>query len=106
MAGLELTAFGNDAECFLLDWESESKQNVVFYENTAYDTLMAIIATAPDGIARLGCLHDAEDLLLDDAPITPLYHSRTGWELREDLTGVIRDPRGFFSFAGAAKRTA
>ena len=105
MAGMNLTALGNDAECFLLDWESESEKNVVLYENTAYDTLMAIIATAPDGTARLGCLHDAEDLLLDDAPLTPLYHSRTGWELREDLTGVFRDPRGFFSFSGAAKRT-
>ena len=106
MAGMDLTAFGNDAECFLLDWESESEKNVVFYENTAYDTLMAIIATAPDGIARLGCLHDAEDLLLDDAPLSPLYHSLTGWELREDLTGAFRDPRGFFSFAATAKRTA
>lgn len=105
MAGMNLTAFGNDAECFLLDWESESEKNVVLYENTAYDTLMAIIATAPDGTARLGCLHDAEDLLLDDAPLTPLYHSQTGWELREDLMGVFRDPRGFFSFSGAAKRT-
>ena len=106
MAGLELTSFGNDAECFLLDWASESKKNVVYYENTAYDTLMAIIATAPDGVARMGCLHDAEDLLLDDAPLTPLYHSLTGWELREELTGALRDPRGFFSFIGTSRKTA
>ena len=73
---------------------------MVGYENSAYDTLMSIIAAAEDGTARLGCLHDAEELLLADAPLAPLYTTVTGWELRDTLTGAVRDAQGWFSFAG------
>ena len=59
-----------------------------------------VIAAAEDGTARLGCLHDAEELLLADAPLAPLYTTVTGWELRDTLTGAVRDAQGWFSFAG------
>lgn len=100
VAGADLTAAGNDAECFLMKWSTYSTDNVVRYSNSAYDTLMTIIATAPDGTARLGCLHDAEELLVEDYAIAPLYTRETLWELREPLKGVLRDPRGWFSFSG------
>ena len=106
LAGRNLTAHCNDAESFLLDWASHSENNLLGYENSAYDTLMSIIANAPDGTARLGCLHDAEELLMADAPLTPLYTTYTAWTVRETLTGVIRDPRGWFSFCGALRRQA
>lgn len=105
MVGLELTSFCNDAEGFLMDWASDAKGNVAGYENTAYDTLMSIIATAPDGTARLGCLHDAEELLIDDAALTPLYTTSTAWDIRDTLTGAFRDESGWFGFAGVIKRT-
>ena len=73
LAGVDLEAPGNDAECFLMDWTSDSQDNVAAYENSAYDTLMAIIASAADGTARMGCLHDAEALLLGDYALSPLY---------------------------------
>ena len=72
-AGMRLTANGNDAECFLTDWTSHSPDNVAGYENSAYDTLMTIIANAADGTARMGCLHDAEELLIGDHVLAPLY---------------------------------
>ena len=106
LAGKNITAPCNDAESFLLDWASGSPNNVVGYANSAYDTLMSIIATAPDGTARLGCLHDAEELLISDAPLTPLYTTYTAWEVRETLQGAIRDARGWFSFAGVTQRQA
>ena len=68
VAGVELTGNGNDAECFLSTWTSHDPDNVARYENSAYDTLMAIIANAPDGTARMGCLHDAEELLISANP--------------------------------------
>lgn len=106
LAGVELEAPGNDAECFLMDWTSESQDNVAGYENTAYDTLMSIIASAEDGTARMGCLHDAEALLLGDYVLTPLYIRGTDWDLRSGLTGACRDARGWFSFAGVMKQPA
>lgn len=104
MAGLNITAAANDAEYFLTRWQSDSPENVVGYTNSAYDTLMAIVATATDGSARLGCLHDAEELLLSDYALAPLYNTGTAWELRESLTGVCRDARGWFSFANVVTR--
>lgn len=106
LAGVELDAPGNDAECFLMDWTSHSQNNVAGYESTAYDTLMAIIASAADGSARMGCLHDAESLLLEDHVLTPLYSVGTAWDLREGLSGAFRDARGWFDFSGVAKRSA
>lgn len=104
LAGLTLTAPANDAECFLMDWTSSSQNNVAFYESSAYDTLMSIIASAADGTARMGCLHDAEALLLTDCAVAPLYTRSTAWTLRDSLTGAFRDPRGWFSFSGVVTR--
>lgn len=105
LAGVDLDAAGNDAECFLMDWTSDSQDNVVGYENSAYDTLMTIIANAADGTARMGCLHDAEELLLMDYALGPLYTRGTAWELRDGLTGAFRDARGWFCFSGVMTRT-
>ena len=104
LAGRSLTASANDAECFLRSWTSESRENLVAYQSTAYDTLMKIVAGAADGTARMGCLHDSEALLLMNHALAPLYTKVTAWELRETLTGAFRDPRGWFSFAGVVNR--
>ena len=104
LAGVDLEAAGNDAECFLMDWTSDSQDNVAGYENSAYDTLMAIIASAADGTARMGCLHDAEALLMDDFALSPLYTMGTAWELRDTLTGAARDARGWFNFSTVVAR--
>lgn len=106
LAGLNLKAVGNDAECFLKQWTSDQGSNVVGYANSAYDTLLSIIAKADDGTARMGCLHDAEVLLLDDAALAPLYTRHTGWALRDMLTGACRDERGWFCLSGVTARTA
>lgn len=103
-AGVNLEAPGNDAECFLMQWTSGAQNNVVHYENSAYDTLMAIIANAADGTARMGCLHDAEELLLGDYVLSPLYTKGTDWELRDSLMGAVRDARGWFCFSNVVKR--
>ena len=105
LAGLKLTASANDAECFLMSWTSGNRNNLLAYESSAYDTLMSIIAVASDGTARMGCLHDAEALLLMNSACAPLYTKGTAWELRETLTGAFRDPRGWLSFAGVVNRT-
>ena len=99
LAGLGLDAVCNDAECFLMDWTTGNADNYLHYENSAYDTLMSIIASAKDGTARMGCLHDAEDLILEiDCALAPLYTTGTAWQLRDTYQGGFRDPRGWFDF--------
>ena len=105
-AGLLLDSEVNDAECFLNVWTS-SGGNLAFYENSAYDTLMKIVSITGDSTARMGCLHDAEALLLTmDHVLCPLYTEGTAWTLRDSLTGAFRDPRGWFCFSGVVTRTA
>lgn len=105
LAATDVTGYANDAESFLTDWVSDSGDDVVGYRNSAYNTLLTVINSASDETARLGCLHDAESLLLEDDPLTPLYFTGTAWKLRNGLTGLCRDPRGFFSFAAVTKGT-
>ena len=106
LAGIEIRALGNDAECFLRQWSSTGGENVSRYANSAYDTLLSVIAGAEDETARLGCLHDAEALLLEEGAVAPLYTTVTVWTLRDSLTGLVRDGRGWFSFAGVVAREA
>lgn len=104
MAGMNVNAYYNDAEGFLAQFTAEAETNVGGYENTAYDTLMSIIASAPDGTARLGCLHDAEELLMEDMPLSPLYSTETAWEVRDTVGSTFRDERGWFGFATAVRK--
>ena len=107
LAGMALDTVCNDAEWFLEDWTSDSQDNFLHYENSAYDTLMSIISVAQDNSARMGCLHDAEDLLLEiDCAMAPLYIRGTAWQLRDTLLGGFRDPRGWFDFLGVYPRPA
>ncbi|WP_409969269.1 peptide ABC transporter substrate-binding protein [Bengtsoniella intestinalis] len=94
----------NDPEPYLSPWLSTSPLNVIGYENSAYDTLVTIAATASETSGRMGCLHDAEELLLEDFALIPLYSTQTGWLLSEDMTGITRDARGWFGFATIAQR--
>jgi len=98
LALTEYTAPANDAQSFLQCWATDHPSNVVAYSNTAFDTLLAVIRSASTDDARRGCLHDAESLLLEDIPLTPLYFAGTDYALRDDLTGLLRDARGTFRF--------
>lgn len=44
LAGMSVSAVCSDAECFLMDWTTGNRDNFLHYENSAYDTLMSIIA--------------------------------------------------------------
>lgn len=103
LAGASMSPLVNDAEGFLSPFAGKSSQNTVHYANGAYDTLLNIIDSASDPAARLACLHDAEVLLLEGAAVCPLYTTSTGWKLREGWSGLCRDARGWFSFAGVSE---
>lgn len=106
LALTDLTALANDAQSFLDRWTTDDTANVVRYSNSAFDTLLTVISSASDDSARRGCLHDAESLLLEDCPLTPLYFTGTAYALRESLTGLVRDARGTFLFSGITQLAA
>ena len=90
-------------------WVTNNANNYGFWSNAEYDKIIADCTTGAyvtDYDARWAALYDAEELVMKEAVIAPLYTKGTAWELRETLTGAFRDPRGWFSFAGVVNRTA
>ena len=46
--------------------------------------------------ARDAYLHDGEAILLNDAPVIPLYYLGGSYQLRDGLTGLYRAPDGVY----------
>lgn len=64
-----------DATTFLDMFLGDSGNNHTGWKDADYDALLANAARTPDPTARSGLLQKAETLLLDAAPIAPLYYN-------------------------------
>ena len=64
----------NDPMSFLyLQQSATGMQNYSDYANPAYDALLAKADNEPDALKRAAFLTEAERIMLDDAPIAPIY---------------------------------
>ncbi len=64
----------NDPMTFLyLQQSATGTQNYSDYANRAYDALLAKADNEPDAVKRSAYLSAAEQIMLDDAPIVPIY---------------------------------
>ncbi len=63
----------SDPYTFLQMWHTGDGNNETGWSNARYDDLMAQSMAEPDPKKRFQILHDAEELLLDEAPILPVY---------------------------------
>ena len=70
---------------------------------TPFDILLdsARAAVSPD--ARDAYLHDGEAILLNDAPVIPLYYLGGSYQLRDGLTGLYRAPDGVYFLSAVAE---
>lgn len=81
----------NDPMTFLDLFETGNGNNHTSYTSQAYDEILAKVRTEADPATRMGLLMDLEKLLLDDAPISPVY-----WRSRDFIasgkiaSGVVR----------------
>ena len=66
-----------DPHAFLDLFTRESGSNSTGWSSDAYDALIRASDAEPDAAARRALLGKAEALLLEAAPITPVYHYRT-----------------------------
>lgn len=96
MAAQELTPAYSDAGALLERWYSQSGENVTGYASNAFDILIdaARAASAPE--VRDAYLHDAEAILLEDAPVIPVCCRGGSFRLAEGLTGLYRAPDGVY----------
>lgn len=63
-----------DPLSFLSIWTADSGNNYTGWKNPLYDQLLFEAARTADSAKRTALMEKAEALLLDDAPIIPIYH--------------------------------
>lgn len=108
MAAQMFTSDVPDAAFYLEPFTSGSASNISGYASDAFDILVASAAAAiaPDAQdARDAYLHDAEAILLSDAPVIPLYCKGIAYRLADGLEGLYRGPNGCW-FLSAVRRAA
>ena len=65
--------------------------NVAFYSNPAFDELMAEGNAAPDSEQAIAFYNQAEDVLLEDMPVIPLFFDVTQSVHSADVDDVVVD---------------
>lgn len=100
LAARWLTPSVCDAGALLKLWYSTNAGNVTGYASESFDILLNA-ASAPESVqARDGLLHDAEAILLADAPAIPVFYDGGAYVFSEELTGLVRSRDGRFFLSG------
>lgn len=98
LAGLAWLADFNDPISFLDMWTTGNGNNIAGYSNTDYDALIGKAQDAKDRAARIGFMHQAEDALMADMPMIPLYFNTDPYMIDPGLAGFYTSPLGYKYF--------
>jgi oligopeptide transport system substrate-binding protein len=77
--------------------------NVAFYSNNAYDSLIQQVKDTSKTSERMSLMHQAEKILIDDAVIAPVYFYTQPYMLNSDVDGMYYSPLGYFFFTYCTK---
>ena len=83
-----------DPMTFIDMWESTSPSNEIGYNNPEYDKLVASAKAETDAKKRFEMMHKAEDILMADMPIIPLYYATYTKGIKDYVKGVRVSPLG------------
>jgi oligopeptide transport system substrate-binding protein len=78
----------NDPSTFTDKYLSTSENNAAGFNDRRYDALCASAAVEPDPVKRFNLLSQAEDRLLAEAPIAPLYTQVGAYLFRDSVKGL------------------
>lgn len=79
-----------DPNTFLDLFTSWSSQNDTGWKTEAYDELITKAGEELDPATRMGYLHEAEEMLMEEMPIMPIYYYTRAIETKPYLTGVFK----------------
>ena len=83
----------NDPSAFLGLWGSHHSGNMARFANARYDELLALAARSQDERERARLFDEAEAILLDEAPIAPIYQYTNARLIKPWLKGYpINNP--------------
>jgi len=97
MQMLATDAFGNLASFATpfsgngVDMSNENYElipHITGYSSEAYDALIESAFAEKDRAARVAILHDAEKMLLNDMPVTPIIFHQDAYIYRSELSGI------------------
>ena len=100
MAAQPFSAPYSDAGVMLERFYSASGDNVTGYVSDAFDILLSAARAAVGPDPRDAYLHDAETILLEDAPVIPVCSQGGSFALAEGCTGLYRLPDGVYFLYG------
>ncbi len=103
MAAIDLSASYNDAGALLNRWHSTAADNCTGYASAAFDILLGAAKEAVSPESYDAYLHDAEAILLQDAPVIPLYYHGGSYRLADGLEGLYRSPNGVYFLSGVTR---
>jgi oligopeptide transport system substrate-binding protein len=89
-----------DPSTFTDKYRSNSENNDSVWVNKQYDALVLAATKEADVTKRLRLLEQAEQLLLSDLPIFPLYHPTNQYLFRDNVKGINIHPRNMTMFKG------
>jgi oligopeptide transport system substrate-binding protein len=87
-----------DISTFTDKYLSTSLNNDAAFVNARYDDLLKQATFELDKQKRLDVLAQAEALLLDEAPIIPLYHYVNKFAFHDNVQGISLNPRNMVMF--------
>lgn len=68
------------------------------FNSAAFDAAMDLSRTTTDAAERSAALHEAEDILFEEAGCIPLAYYNDFWLQSEDIEGIWHSPRGYWYF--------
>ncbi|WP_040212017.1 peptide ABC transporter substrate-binding protein [Clostridium polynesiense] len=87
-----------DPVSFLDMWVSNSGNNDAGYSNPKYDNFIELAKKEQDLAKRTEYLHQAEDILMEDMPVIPVYYYTNVMCIKENIKDVRKSPLGFVFF--------
>lgn len=91
----------NDPMTFLDMWVTGSGQNNAGYSSPKYDELISKAKSELDAAKRTELLHEAEDVLMEDMPILPIYYYTNVICANPKVQGFYKSPLGQMEFSRA-----
>ncbi len=91
----------SDPMTFLDMWVTGGGNNDAKYSNPQYDKLIKDANVEPDAKKRMGMLHQAEDLLMKDYAVCPLYFYVSQVVEKPYVKGIYKVPTGGLYFEHA-----
>ena len=96
----------NDPLTYIELWYSTGGNNHSGWANSEFDKLVDTASSSNDNNARMNAMAEAEQIMLKELPVIPLYYSPANWLIKKDLKGVILRPAGLspeFTYANWEK---